>query len=159
MTPEQLANVFGGTVVANEDKQVDFAVPIKGKYLAKVTAFERQITEKMDAVKLKMQIFKDIDGDESFSRFMDKTYWLTDGKLSTAQDNITKLGNDLFTMGIFDDQEVPDAPMTKDNIDDLLALTVVGKEVKLSCWAYNKKDGVSKGQSVKIVVNDNEESW
>ena len=153
MTAEQVATVFGGEVKVNEDSGVDFTKPVKGKYLAKITVFERKKTEKMDAVIIKMQAFKDLEGDASSNRFFDKAYWLTDGQYSTAQYNIFKLGNDLFTMGVFDEQEVPEEPMTIDNIDELLKLKLVDRQVKLSCWIYNEK------QSTRIVVNDNEEKW
>lgn len=154
-TPEELAAMFGGQILKNDDKPIDFSVPIKGKYLATVTEFSRIKDEKKDLIRLKMKINKDLEGDKSFNRIVDKSYWLTDSDYSTAQDNIVKLANDLYTMGTFDKFELPDGQITVDNVDVLLKMNIIGDEVKLSCYKTNTGK-----QAVKIIINDtNDISW
>jgi hypothetical protein len=86
MTEEQTSSldVWGDwePVVLEEQDAPDFSKPIRGKYKAVIETVEYKEVEKKDGdgnweiINLKMKINKDIEGDKSFSRKIDKSFFM-----------------------------------------------------------------------------------
>ena len=147
-------DMFGGNVVLEkeEDKDgIDFSVPIKGKYVCRIVALERKAgkSEKTgndyDFFALKMQAEEDVSGDPSFSRMLDKTYFIGTSEYEDDPDaGVKRLFNDLFTADILQSVNIT----CKDRYEAIaeIAPQIVDKLVNVS--AYKTKNGK---QAVRIV--------
>lgn len=154
MTPEQIDNLdmWGDwePVVIEESETPDFSKPIKGKYGAEITGLEYKevksttTEETFELISMKMKVTKDIEGDPSFKRLLDKAYFM--GVSQFNDDPIAgykRLLTDLNSSGLY-----ADWMKTQGGIKDAVAKiaeNVVGKTVFIT--AFPKKDK----QQIRIV--------
>ena len=150
-TKKELNELFPGwePVVIEDDEGMDFNKPIKGKYVARIAKINRYAGTQKDGVtpydflSLSLQVVEDIEGDASANRYLSKTYSFIDGKYSTAQEDLQKLLNDLFTAGLLDALDIKSGDM-----EGILAVSdqLIDKTLNITCW--KTKSGK---QSVKVV--------
>ena len=148
---KELNELFTGwePTVIEDDVGMDFDKPIKGKYVARIAKINRYSgTQKdgetpYDFLSLSLQVVEDIEGDASANRYLSKTYSFIDGKFSTAQEDLQKLLNDLFTAGLLDGLDIKIGTM-----EGILEVSdqLIDKTMNVTCW--KTKGGK---QSVKIV--------
>ena len=150
LTEQQIMDLFEGFVPEpKEDRDVKgFDEPIKGKYEAEIESIEYKDIKTNDGrefevIALKMKITKDIEGDTSLLRKVDKSYFM--GTSEWNDDPIAgykQLLNDLASAELYTDD------MKTGNIRgaiEKMSTTIVGKPVFLSM--FPKKDK----QKVRIV--------
>ena len=140
-------NGISGFTPEKPTEDVDFA-PLKGGYVARVDKIERvQGTSdrgnEYDFYSLNLQITETIEGDQGNNRYLRKTYSAIDGAFSTAEENLKRLVQDLFTAGIEVDKS------SQESFDASLA-NAKDKLVHVRCWhKKNKEDNAI--QYVKVV--------
>lgn len=150
LTDKQVAELFEGyEVKVTEDANVKgFDEAIKGKYEAEIKSIEyKDIKTKdgrdMELIQLKMKITKDVEGDTSLLRNVDKSYFM--GTSEWNDDQIAgykNLLNDLASSSLYTED------MKTGNIRgavDEMKKTIVGKPVYLSMFPKKEK------QQVRIV--------
>jgi hypothetical protein len=150
LTQKQVEELFEGyEVVVTEDSDVKgFDEAIKGKYEAEIKSIEyKDLKTKdgrdMELIQLKMKITKDIEGDVSLLRNVDKSYFM--GTSEWNDDPIAgykNLLNDLASSGLYTED------MKTGNIRcavEEMKKTIVGKPVFLSMFPKKLK------QQVRIV--------
>lgn len=148
---QDVCSLFGGTYVPKviEDSgSVDFSKPIKGKYECEVVEIRHAAGEKRDGsgdtwenLTLKLKATRDLEGDPSYNRFLDKTFWAGTNDWNDDEDKWKKdLCDCLYTAGL-------DLPATAD-VESFLALNdkIAGQKIFVS--AYGNKNGK---QVVRIV--------
>ena len=136
-------------VAIEDDEGLDFDKPIKGKYItriAKINRYEGTCKDGVtpyDFVSLSLQICEDVEGDKGCNRYLSKTYSCIDGKYSTADEDLQKLLNDLFTANLIDGLD-----LTKGGMEGLLEVAdaLIDKTMNVSC--YKTKGGK---QAVKVI--------
>ena len=150
LTEKQVADLFEGyEVKVTEDSDVKgFDEAIKGKYEAEIKSIEyKDLKTKdgrdMELIQLKMKITKDVEGDVSMLRNVDKSYFM--GTSEWTDDPIAgykQLLNDLASSGLFTES------MKTGNIRgavEEMKKTITGKPVFLSMFPKKTK------QQVRIV--------
>ena len=151
LTQKQVEELFEGfEAKVTEDSEVKgFDEPIKGKYEAEIKSIEYKDLKKKDGsgefelIQLKMKITKDVEGDVSLMRNVDKSYFM--GTSEWNDDPIAgykNLLNDLASSGLYTED------MKTGNIRgavEEMKKTIVGKPVFLSMFPKKLK------QQVRIV--------
>jgi hypothetical protein len=150
LTQKQIEDLFEGyEVKVTEDSDVKgFDEAIKGKYEAEIKSIEyKDLKTKdgrdMELIQLKMKITKDVEGDVSLMRNVDKSYFM--GTSEWNDDPIAgykNLLNDLASSGLYSED------MKTGNIRgavEEMKKTIVGKPVFLSMFPKKLK------QQVRIV--------
>jgi len=150
LTAKQVEDLFEGyEVKVTEDSDVKgFDEAIKGKYEAEIKSIEyKDLKTKdgrdMELIQLKMKITKDVEGDVSLMRNVDKSYFM--GTSEWNDDPIAgykNLLNDLASSGLYSED------MKTGNIRgavEEMKKTIVGKPVFLSMFPKKTK------QQVRIV--------
>ena len=139
----------GMKIVENEDVEVDFNKPVKGKYVCKIVKLERKIGTGKESGKpydfftLKLKTVKDVSGDPSNNRFFDKTYSNTDSEWSTAQEQLNRLLNDLSTCGA-----LAKCRASKGGLEGLEEIAPMLVDIEVNVSAYP-----SKSKQVIRIVN------
>ena len=164
---KMLNDLFPGwePVVIEDEEGLNFDKPIKGKYVARIVSLERRegtsqrTGNPYDFVSLKLQIVEDKEGDRSANRYLDKTYSCIDGEYSTAQEDLQKLLNDLFTAGLLEGMGV-----TKGGMEGILecAEALTDKTVNVSCWGTkkgNQSTKIVKEHKLKEEKGDSSDDW
>ena len=150
LTAKQVEDLFEGyEVKVTEDSDVKgFDEAIKGKYEAEIKSIEyKDLKTKdgrdMELIQLKMKITKDVEGDVSLMRNVDKSYFM--GTSEWNDDPIAgykNLLNDLASSGLYSED------MKTGNIRgavEEMKKTIIGKPVFLSMFPKKLK------QQVRIV--------
>lgn len=107
----EVKDLFGGTwepEVIEDSDQIDFSKPIRGKYECEVKGISYNSGEKQDGsgdkwenLTLKLKVSGDLEGDNSYGRFLDKTFWLGTSDWNDDPDKGKKdLCNCLYTAGL-----------------------------------------------------------
>ena len=106
---KKLTELFGDWQprVVEEQDDVDFSVPIRGKYDVEILKVEHKKIEtkvgEKDVINLKAKVVADISGNPSFRRWLDKTYWMGENQFADVpdkDDGIKQLVSALTTMGV-----------------------------------------------------------
>jgi hypothetical protein len=145
LTERQIEDLFEGfvaTPVADEDVK-GFDEPIKGKYEAEIKSIEYKDIKKKDGsgefevISMKLKITKDVSGDKSLLRNVDKSYFM--GTSEWNDDPIfgyKRLLNDLASAGLYKED------MKTGNIRGAVAKMgkdLIGKPVFLSMFPKKGK--------------------
>lgn len=145
LTEQQIADLFDGfvaTPVADEDVK-GFDEPIKGKYEAEIKSIEYKDIKKKDGsgefevINLKLKITKDVSGDRSLLRNVDKSYFM--GTSEWNDDPILgykRLLNDLASAGLY--REEMKTPNIRGAVEKM-GKELVGKPVFLSMFPKKGK--------------------
>ena len=106
---KKLTELFGDWQprVVEEQDDVDFSVPIRGKYDVEILKVEHKKIEtkvgEKDVINLKAKVVADVSGNPSFRRWLDKTYWMGENQFADVpdkDDGIKQLVSALTTMGV-----------------------------------------------------------
>lgn len=142
MTEEQKENLdmWGDwePVVLEETDSPDFSKPIRGKYKAEITGIEykevksTKTDETFELIGMKLKVVEDLEGDPSFSRILDKAYFM--GTSEWNEDPIAgykNLLNNLYSSELYEEW------MKSDNIRgnvEKMNSVLVGKKVFITAF-------------------------
>jgi len=140
-------------IVLEEQDAPDFSKPIRGKYKAEITAVEykeihsEKTGEDYELINMKLKVTDDIEGDKSFSRMLDKAFFM-----GVSQYNDDPIAGYKSLLNCLKSSELYAEWMKSDNIRgniEKMNEELLGKEVYIT--AFPKGDR----QQIRIVKPKN----